>query len=391
MTTRTASATNGPRGMDKLDWDLCLAVAALLGLGLVMVTSASIATATDLTGDGLYYGKRQAFFMLLGLALATMLYHIKLAVWYRLRFVLLVAALILLTLVLLPNVGTTINGSTRWIMIGPFGLQVSEPAKLFALIYLAGYATCRAEALRGTIGGFLRPLVILALIAVLLLLEPDFGTTAVLFGSGFALMFIAGVKVIQFLPLAGLAGIGAGLLIWSSPERMERATTFLDPWADPFATGFQLTQALMAIGRGEWFGVGLGASVQKLFYLPEAHNDFLFSVLAEELGLVGVLAVLGLFAWLLHRGLSIAQAAEGQGQHFGALLAYALTLWLGLQTFVNLGVNLGLLPTKGLTLPFLSYGGSSMLVCCAAIGLLLRVHREAVARGALPRHNGDGQ
>lgn len=373
---------------DKLDWPLVLAVAALLGIGLVMVTSASIAIAAEQTGDSLYFLKRQGSFIGLGLLLAAAVYQLKLTVWYQTRFILLALAYALLILVLLPNVGHTVNGSTRWILLGPIGLQVSEPAKLLVLLYLAGYAACRPDALRDTVSGFLRPIGVLAVVACLLLLEPDFGAAAVLFGTGFALLFLAGARLVQFITLVLAAGASAAVLAISSPERLERLTTFINPWADPYDTGFQLTQALIAIGRGELVGVGLGASVQKLFYLPEAHNDFLFAVLAEELGFIGVLTVIALYGVVLWRGLVIAAAAEYQGQRFGALLAYVLTIWMGLQAFINMGVNLGILPTKGLTLPLLSYGGSSMLICCISIGLLLRVHRETVERGALPRPRG---
>ena len=234
---------------DKLDWPLLLAVAALLGIGLVMVTSAGVAIAAEQTGDSLYFLKRQGSFIGLGLLLAAAVYQLKLAVWYQTRFILLALAYALLILVLLPNVGHTVNGSTRWILLGPIGLQVSEPAKLLVLLYLAGYTACRPDALRNTVSGFVRPIGVLAVVAFLLLLEPDFGAAAVLFGTGFALLFLAGARLVQFVTLVLAAGASAALLAISSPERLERLTTFINPWADPYNTGFQLTQALIAIGR----------------------------------------------------------------------------------------------------------------------------------------------
>jgi cell division protein FtsW len=273
-------------------------------------------------------------------------------------------------------VGREVNGSTRWLHLGLFNLQASELVKLFVIVYLAGYLVRRGEEVRTTLKGFLKPLVILAALSVLLLLEPDFGTTAVMFATALGMMFLGGVRLWQFSALLALVvAVMAGVAL-SSPYRLERLTTFLDPWADPFNSGFQLTQALIAIGRGEWLGVGLGGSIQKLFYLPEAHTDFLFAVLAEELGLLGVMTVIVLFTLVVWRAFVIAYRAELSGNRFAGYLAYGIGMWIGLQAFINMGVNMGALPTKGLTLPLMSYGGSSIVVMCMAVALLMRVDYE---------------
>jgi cell division protein FtsW len=281
-----------------------------------------------------------------------------------------------LVAVLIPGVGRQVNGSIRWLHLGFFNLQASELVKLFVIVYLAGYLVRRGEEVRTTLKGFLKPLAILTLFAVLLLLEPDFGTTAVMFATALGLMFLGGVRLWQFSALLAAVVAVLGGVALSSPYRLERLTTFLDPWADPFNSGFQLTQALIAIGRGEWLGVGLGGSIQKLFYLPEAHTDFLFAVLAEELGLLGVTVVIALFTLVVWRAFVIAYRAEQSGNRFAAYLAYGIGMWIGLQAFINMGVNMGALPTKGLTLPLMSYGGSSIVVMCMAVALLMRVDYE---------------
>ncbi len=275
-----------------------------------------------------------------------------------------------------PGVGKTVNGSTRWLPLGVFSLQVSEFAKLCMAIYLAGYLVRRGREVRESFRGFLKPIAVLSIASLLLLLEPDFGAAVILMSMGMGMLFLGGVRLGQFGLLLLLVLGALSVLAISSPYRMERLTAFLNPWADPFDSGFQLTQALIAIGRGSWFGEGLGSSIQKLFYLPEAHNDFLFAVLAEELGLFGVVAVVGLYAYVLWRCFAVGAAAEQRGHFFGGYLAYGLGIWLGLQAFINMGVNMGILPTKGLTLPLMSAGGSSLLAMSAAIGLLLRIHRE---------------
>ncbi len=362
--------------LPRLDFALLAAVTALFSLGLVMVTSASMPVAERLGLNVFYFAFRQSIYLVLGLGLGLLVLRIRLAWWEQCSLLSILLAILLLAAVLVPGVGSEVNGSTRWINLGVFRLQVSEPAKLLALIYLAGYLVRHGEDVRHTGAGFIKPLGLLTVAAVLLLLEPDFGATVVLMATALAMMFMAGVSLWKYTALIATAGSALTLLAVTSPYRMQRLTAFLNPWADPFNTGFQLTQSLMAIGRGEWLGVGLGASIQKLFYLPEAHTDFVFAVLAEELGLVGILILLGLYSFVVFRAYTIAAVAEKGGNLFAAYLAYGIGTWLGLQTLINIGVNTGLLPTKGLTLPLISYGGSSMLVTCVAIALLLRIDFE---------------
>jgi cell division protein FtsW len=359
-----------------LDLKLIVAVAALLSVGLVMVASASMPVAERLGVGTFHFAIRQAIYMALGLGLALLVLRVRMAVWERGSLACILFAILLLLAVLVPGVGIEVNGSTRWINLAVFRLQVSEPAKLLALVYLAGYLVRRADEVLYTRAGFLKPLVLLAIVALLLLLEPDFGATVVLTTTALVMLFMAGVSLWKFAGLIAAAGAAFATLAITSPYRLNRLTAFVDPWNDPFDTDFQLTQSLIAIGRGEWFGVGLGASIQKLFYLPEAHTDFVFAVLAEELGLIGILLLLGLYAFVVWRAYVIAAQAEQGGNLFAAYLAYGVGTWLGVQALINVGVNTGLLPTKGLTLPLLSYGGSSMLVTCMAIGLLLRIDYE---------------
>jgi cell division protein FtsW len=360
---------------------------ALAALGLVMVGSASISIAERLTGQPFHYFFRQLAYVGLGLTLGCVVVRMRLVYWEKAGVSLLLVSLLLLALVLIPGIGKEVNGSLRWLAVGPFNVQVSELAKLFVIVYLAGYLVRHGTEVCTSARGFLKPMLVVGLVGLLLLMEPDFGAAAVLAATALAMMFLGGVRLWQFGMLLGAVVMLLGVLALSSPYRLQRLTAFLNPWADPFNSGFQLTQALIAIGRGEWLGVGLGASVQKLFYLPEAHTDFLFAVLAEELGLLGALGVIGAFGFIVWRALAIGGAADRSGNRFGAYLAYGIGTWLGLQAFINIGVNMGVLPTKGLTLPLLSYGGSSMLVSCVAIALLLRIDLEVrMARvSALPR------
>ncbi|GMQ87035.1 MAG: putative lipid II flippase FtsW [Gammaproteobacteria bacterium] len=362
--------------LPRLDFALLAAVAALFSIGLVMVTSASMPVAERLGLGIFHFAFRQSIYLALGLGLGLLTLRIRLAWWEQCSLLCILLAILLLAVVLVPSVGSEVNGSVRWINLGVFRLQVSEPAKLLALIYLAGYLVRHGEDVRHTGVGFLKPLGLLTVAAVLLLLEPDFGATVVLMATALVMMFMAGVSLWKYAALIATAGGALAVLAVTSPYRMQRLTTFLNPWADPFNSGFQLTQSLIAIGRGEWFGVGLGASIQKLFYLPEAHTDFVFAVLAEELGLAGILILLGLYAFVVFRAYTIAAVAEKGGNLFAAYLAYGIGTWLGLQALINIGVNTGLLPTKGLTLPLMSYGGSSMLVTSVAIALLLRIDYE---------------
>ena len=362
--------------LDQLDPVLLLVSVSLLSLGLVMVASASISIAERNLSDPFYYLQRQMIFALLGITAAAVVYRIRLVYWEKSGVALLGLALFLLVLVLLPGIGKTVNGSTRWISLGIFNLQVSEVVKLFLLIYVAGYLVRHGEQVRNSLWGFIKPMMMVGLAGLLLLLQPDFGSTVVIMGTVLAMTFLGGVRFVQFASFMALFGAAAMMLVVFSPYRMQRLTSFMNPWADPFDTGFQLTQSLIAIGTGGWFGTGLGGSVQKLFYLPESHTDFLFAVLSEELGFVGVCLVISLFSLLFYRAFRIGLQAEKSSNRFAAYLAYGIGIWLALQAVINMGVNMGLLPTKGLTLPLMSYGGSSLIVCCVAIGLLMRIHLE---------------
>jgi cell division protein FtsW len=366
----------GTSRLPRVDYWLIFSALSLALLGLVMVSSASITFADREIGQPFYYAIRQSIYIGFGVFVGALVFKLRLVDLERMGMTLLLLAFAMLLLVLVPGVGVEVNGASRWINAGLFRLQVSELAKLFFIIYLAGYLAKYGDEVRSQISGFLKPLGLLAIAAVLLLAEPDFGATVVLAAIVMGMIFMAGVKLYQF---GGMLGLGAVLMAGmavSSPYRMTRLKTFMDPWADPFDTGFQLTQSLIAIGRGEWFGVGLGASIQKLFYLPEAHTDFVFAVLAEELGLFGVCTIIVLYSVLVWRAFSIAVQAAKASNLFASYLAYGLGIWFGLQSFINIGVNMGLLPTKGLTLPLMSYGGSSMVVMCMAIALLLRIDYE---------------
>jgi len=348
----------------------------ILILGIVILGSASISIAEQQTGKPFYYLIRQLGYAGVGVFLAVLLFTVPIAVWERVGPVLIVVSMLLLMLVFIPGLGRTVNGSTRWIAFAGLNVQVSEFVKLFCIIYLAGYLVRHTQLVRTELKGFIRPLLLLQVVVFLLLLEPDYGAAAVLLATAMGMMWLGGARFIQFAMLGVLVAAALALLAVSSPYRMERLTAFLNPWADPFNSGFQLTQALIAFGRGEWFGVGLGSSVQKMFYLPEAHTDFVFSVLGEELGLIGVVFVILLYTFLVLRLLRIGRHAEQRELPFHAYLTYGVALWIGMQAFINIGVNMGVLPTKGLTLPLMSYGGSSMVVMCLAISLVLRVDYE---------------
>ena len=353
-------------------------VLAISLLGLIMVTSASVSIASKETGQAFYYLERQLLLMLMGGVGAIIVFYIPTEALERLSVPLLITALLLLFLVLVPGLGHSVNGSKRWLRIATINFQVSELARVLVLIYVASYAARREEELRGTLPGLAKPLGLLCCAGALLLVEPDFGAATVLFATGFGVLFLAGARLRYVIATTLFAAAGFAALAMSSGYRVRRLKAFLDPWADPYNTGFQLTQSLIAIGRGQWFGVGLGESVQKLFYLPEAHTDFLFAVLAEELGLAGVLLTLALFIALIWRSFYIARLASDAGLKFQAYLASGFGLWVGIQAFINIGVNMGVLPTKGLTLPLMSYGRSSLIVSLAWVGLLLRVYHEAM-------------
>ncbi|MFQ5936591.1 MAG: putative lipid II flippase FtsW, partial [Acidiferrobacterales bacterium] len=336
----------------------------------------SISFAERTVGNSNYFLLRQIAAVAIGLVFMYLVMHTPLRLWEQSGPYLLLAGMALLVLVLVPGVGVSVNGSSRWLRLGTINLQPSEFIKLFMVVYVAGYFVRKQEELHNFTQGVVIISLVVVIIGILLLQEPDLGAAVVVSATVLGMLFLAGVRFWHF-GIMTCAGVGAvALLTFVAPYRFARVVAFLDPWADPFDSGFQLVQALIAFGRGEWFGVGLGASVQKLYYLPAAHTDFLFAVTAEELGLVGVLAVITLFALLTMRAFAIAQRAETMGLVYAARLAQGVGLLLGVQAIISMGVNMGVLPTKGLTLPFMSYGGSSMLVSLSAVGLLLVVERE---------------
>lgn len=357
---------------------LLLATLALLGIGLVMMTSASMDIGSSLANDPLYFFKRQVFFIGLGLIVMLVVMGVEMRVWYHISPYLLMVATALLVLVLLPGVGTVVNGSARWIDLGFYRLQPSEMTKIFLIMYLAGYLSRRRDEVHADWAGFLKPMAILGLLVVLLYLEPDHGAMVILMATSFTMLFLAGARLHRFMLLVmGSFAAVAGLAIMK-PHVISRLTSFLNPWADEYVygEGYQLTQALIAFGRGEWFGVGLGNSLQKLYFLPEAHTDFVLSIVAEETGLFGVGLVMSLFVVLIVQALKTGRGAEQQGAYFVAYVCYGIGMLLATQTFINFGVNTGLLPTKGLTLPFLSYGGNSLLISCFVMGVLMRAQFE---------------
>ncbi len=361
------------------DKSLLWAVLCLLGLGLVMVYSASIAIAEADKAVGYnssYYLVRQAIFITVSLIAAAVAFNIPMAWWQKMAPYLFVIGLALLILVLIPGIGKVVGGSRRWLSLFVINLQPSEFMKLFAAMYVADYTVRKGMLMDSFKHGFLPVLMVMLLVGWLLLAEPDFGAFAVIAAISISILWLGGINGRIFGGLIVLLVIGFVFLIWSSPYRLERVIGFMDPWADPYGKGYQLSHALIAFGRGEWFGVGLGASVEKLLYLPEAHTDFLLAVIAEELGFVGVLAVLGLFMWIVIRAFSIGKEAIKNERYFSALLAQGLGIWVSVQGMINMGVNMGLLPTKGLTLPLMSFGGSGMLANCIAMAILLRIDFE---------------
>jgi cell division protein FtsW len=351
----------------------------LVLLGLVMVASASIGIADLQIQDPFYYAKRQFLRILLSLILIYFAWRVPLEFWKKNGMALMLSSIVLLAFVLVPGVGHTVNGSTRWLNFGLFTFQVSEISKLFLIIYLSGYLVRRAEEVQTNTMGFLKPMFVMAFASGLLILEPDFGAATVLLLTGLGMMFLGGVRFGQFILFVTGTLVIMVMLAVSSPYRMARITSFLDPWADPFNSGFQLTQSLIAIGSGGWFGSGLGGSIQKLFYLPEAHTDFLFAIFAEEFGLVGTVILISLYAVFVLRCFVIGKMALLGQQAFGA---YGVGLLVTLQAIINIGVNMGALPTKGLTLPFISYGGNSILSMSFAVGLVLRVYKEFKQAGS---------
>ncbi len=352
----------------------------LFGIGLVMVYSASIAIADAgrhaSGGHPAYFLVRQAVFLVMGFFMGAIAFQVPMRTWQKMALYLFAVAAVLLVLVLIPGIGREVNGSRRWLSLFVINLQPSEFMKLCVVIYAADYTVRKAAYMQDLKKGFLPMFLVMFVSGFLLLQEPDFGAFAVITAIAMSALFLGGMNWKLFVGLIGMLLIGFVLLIWTSPYRMKRVVGFMDPWSDPFGKGYQLSHALIAIGRGEWFGVGLGGSVEKLFYLPEAHTDFLLAVIGEELGFAGIAAVIGLFAWLVIRAFSIGRTAASLERYFPALVAQGIGIWLGVQTIINLGVNMGVLPTKGLTLPLLSFGGSGIVSNCIALAMLFRIDFE---------------
>lgn len=352
------------------------ALVALAVFGVVMVGSASISMAERQTGEPLFYLLRHVGAIGVGCVAMALVAMVPTDLWYRLNWVLLVVGLGLLVIVLVPTFGNTVNGATRWLKFGSITVQASEPARLCLLLYLASYAVRRSRELGASLNGLIKPLLVVGMASALLLAEPDFGAAVVLGATSLAVLFVGGARLRDFSLAVAVAGVLASLLAVSSDYRVKRLMVFRDPWADPFDGGFQLVQSLIAIGRGDWTGVGLGESVQKLFYLPEAHTDFVFAVLVEELGFIGASIVIALFGIIVYRAVALGREALQSGMSFQGLVAIGIGVMLGFEAFVNIGVNSGLLPTKGLPLPLISYGRASTVTTLIALGLLLRIHRE---------------
>lgn len=359
-----------------VDYMLLFVCTSLLVMGFILVASASLHLGEKMANNTMYYPVKQLIHITIGLCVAMAVACIPLRRWEQMGAWLFIFGLALLVFVLIPGVGVKVKGSVRWMAIGGLRIQVSEIVKFISVVYMAGYVTRHKEYVQQSTYGLVKPLLLFSIACLLLLLEPDFGSAVVILVIAMGVMYLSGARLWQFLILIAVVAVLAMLLVYFSPYRWARVTGFIDPWADAQNTGFQLVQALISFGRGEVFGVGLGSGIQKLFYLPEAHTDFLFSVLAEELGLVGVLFIISLFSLLLWRAFDLAVKAEQAGEEFAAYIAYGIGIWFGFQAFINMGVNMGILPTKGLTLPLMSYGGGSMIIMCAAIALLFRVHNE---------------
>jgi cell division protein FtsW len=364
-----------------LDFDQTLIWSAvlLLSLGLVMVYSASIAIAEAGKGTGGYAAHflvRHGAYLVVGLLVSLIAFQVPMLVWQKYSFLLFLLGVLMLILVLIPGIGREVNGSRRWLSLLVVNLQPSEFMKLFAVIYAADYTIRKRAHLDSFRKGFFPMLVVMLVVGLLLLKEPDFGAFVVITAIVMATLFLGGVNMKMFMGLTSILIIGLLALIWIEPYRMQRIVGFMDPWTDPYGKGYQLSHALIAFGRGEWLGVGLGGSVEKLFYLPEAHTDFLLAVIAEELGFIGVAAVVMLFAGLVIRAFVIGRQATMRERHFSALVAQGIGVWLGVQALINMGVNMGILPTKGLTLPLMSFGGSSIVANCIALAVLLRVDWE---------------
>ncbi len=374
-----------------MDYGLLGVALALLALGYVMVASASLPVAGGRYQDAFHFILRHSIAIGLGLGAAGLAFATPIRWWEKSGTILYFIGILMLVLVLVPGLGRSANGAMRWIPVGPFSLQSSEFMKLFAVVYVSGYLVRRSEEVSSRLSGFIKPLLLISIACVLIMAQPDFGTMVVLLATVLGLLFLGGVPIWQFGVLLSLVATLMVGLVLQNPERIERVTSFINPWADYHNSGYQLAQALMAFGRGEWFGVGLGNGIAKQFYLPEAHTDFLMAVIGEELGFVGTLLVVLGFAYITWRAFRIGMESEALKQRFAAYAAYGVGLLFGLQSFINVGVNVGLLPTKGLTLPLMSYGSNSIIVACMALALLLRVDFEKRRLVAEMRGSGEGK
>ena len=358
------------------DMHFILAACALACLGFLMVASSSVEVASDRFGQPFSFAMKHAFFLLIASIAGVIAYLIPTRWWYNYATHFLLFSMALLAIILIPGVGLTVKGATRWVSLGLFNLQPSEIVKFTMMLFLASYLVRRLEEVRQKFSGFVKPMAVVGLIAILLLMEPDYGTLLVLSCAVMGVLLLAGAPFTQYVVFGSALFLGLAILAVLEPYRIERIETIFNPWADRFGAGYQLTQALLAFGRGGLFGMGLGNSVQKLFYLPEAHTDFVFAILAEELGLIGALITVGVMTFIVWRGLSIGRRAELGARPFAAYLVYGLVLLIALQILVNLAVNIGLAPTTGLTLPLLSYGGSSLVMTAVSLGVIARVSAD---------------
>ncbi|WP_440682218.1 putative lipid II flippase FtsW [Cysteiniphilum halobium] len=376
------------RATIELDMAFVFLVLGLLAFGWIMVTSASMVDANYDYGNPYFYCVRQGFFAILGIFAMVCALLVPTDNYQKIYKLWLIIAFVLLVAVLIPHIGREVNGSRRWIPLIVINVQVSEVVKLCAIMYFSSYLVRFGDVARETFKGVVKPLIILAAMAGLLLKEPDFGASVVMFTCVFGIMFMAGVKLRWFIILIVLGAVAATFLVLFEPYRLARLNGFMNPWADANNTGYQLVQALISYGRGGWFGDGLGSGIQKQFFLPEAHTDFIVSVVAEELGAVGVIALLMVYSYLIWKGMRIASLAYVLKRHFQSYVAYGISFWVAFQVIVNIGVNIGVLPTKGLTLPLISYGGSSLLIMCFALGILLRIDFEnkITADEIMPRY-----
>lgn len=373
------------QGFRRLDFSLYATVAILISVGIVMVASSSLDFAAERYHDTWFFVRKQLTFLAMGLVGGLVILAVPMSVWNKYSGLLLILAFFLLMAVLIPGIGKVVNGSRRWLSLGPFSMQASEIAKFCLIVYFASYLARRNEELRTQWSGFLKLTAVLLIIVLLLLLEPDFGSSVVISATLGCMMFVAGVPLARFLLLAVSGVAGLALMAVASPYRWERLVAFMDPWATQFDSGYQLVQSLIAFGRGGWFGVGLGNSLQKLFFLPEAHTDFIFAIFTEEFGFIGAISLIGVFGFFLYRLVILFRRASEQEQFFSSYVVFGIGVMLAMQAFINMGVASGFLPTKGLTLPFISYGGSSLLITCGLMALVFRVNLE------LNRENQEGK